>query len=87
MDVKTLSTIIGHASSNTTLNIYAHVTDEIRQSAAANIDRGIAKTGLTETTGAQKEPEPLKFTPQPGPTARSIPGMSMPKPKPSARKN
>ena len=29
MDVKTLSTIIGHVSSSTTLNIYAHVTDEM----------------------------------------------------------
>ncbi len=30
MDVKTLSTIIGHVSSSTTLNVYAHVTDEMR---------------------------------------------------------
>ena len=29
MDVKTLSTVIGHVSSATTLNVYAHVTDEI----------------------------------------------------------
>ena len=29
MDVKTLSTIIGHVSSSTMLNIYAHVTDEM----------------------------------------------------------
>ena len=27
MDVKTLSTIIGHVSAKTTLNIYTHVTD------------------------------------------------------------
>ena len=43
MDVKTLSTVIGHNSVATTLNIYAHITDEMRTAAAANIDRGIAK--------------------------------------------
>lgn len=43
MDIKTLSAIIGHVSSATTLNVYAHVTDEMRQSAAAKIDRVIAK--------------------------------------------
>ena len=31
MDAKTLSTIIGHVSSSTTLNIYAHVTDEMQR--------------------------------------------------------
>ena len=44
MDIKTLSAVIGHVSSATTLNIYAHVTDEMRQSAAAKIDQAIAKT-------------------------------------------
>ena len=39
MDVKTLSTIIGHVSSSTTLNIYAHVTGEMQRTAAAKIDR------------------------------------------------
>ena len=43
MDVKTLSTIIGHVSSATTLNTYTHVTDEMRQKAAVNIDRGIQR--------------------------------------------
>ena len=43
MDVKTLSTIIGHVSSSTTLNIYAHVTDEMRRTAAIKIDQGIGK--------------------------------------------
>ena len=38
MDVKTLSTIIGHVSSSTTLNIYAHVTDEMQRTAASKID-------------------------------------------------
>ncbi len=43
MDVKTLSTIIGHVSSSTTLNVYAHATDAMKQAAAAKIDMGIAK--------------------------------------------
>ncbi len=41
MDVKTLSTIIGHVSSATTLDIYSHVTDTMQQQAAARIDRQI----------------------------------------------
>ena len=43
MDIKTLSTIIGHGSSTTTLNTYTHITDAVRQSAADKIDRGIGK--------------------------------------------
>ena len=39
MDIKTLSTILGHVSSATTLNTYSHVTDEMRQRAAVKIDR------------------------------------------------
>ena len=35
--------IIGHNSVATTLNIYAHITDDMRAKAAASIDRGIAK--------------------------------------------
>ena len=55
MDIKTLSTILGHVSSATTLNTYSHITDEMRQKAAAKIDMGIAKA----------EPQPTKeSTPQ-----------------------
>ena len=50
MDVKTLSTIIGHVSAATTLNTYTHITDEMRRKAALNIDQGIAK--------AEVQPEP-----------------------------
>ena len=49
MDVKTLSTIIGHISSATTLNIYAHVTDDMQRQAAARIDRGIGKVEAAES--------------------------------------
>ena len=44
MDVKTLSTIIGHISSATTLDIYSHVTDTMQKQAAVRIDHQIGKT-------------------------------------------
>ena len=43
IDVKTLSAMLGHVSAATTLDIYTHITDDMRHSAAANIDRGIGK--------------------------------------------
>ena len=43
MDVKILSTIIGHVSAETTLNIHTHVTGAMRETAAAKTDRGIGK--------------------------------------------
>ncbi len=56
MDVKTLSAIIGHVSSATTLNVYAHVTDDMRKTAAVKIDRGIAGTEpQTETEAAPRK--------------------------------
>ena len=62
MDVKTLSTIIGHVSSSTTLNIYAHVTDEMRRTAAVKIDHGIGKTeAQTENLSAPRKPAPSTF--------------------------
>ena len=50
MDVKTLSTVIGHVSSATTLNVYAHVTSDMQRQAAARIDRGIGKAETAEST-------------------------------------
>ena len=50
MDIKTLSTIIGHVSSTTTLNTYTHITDAMRQNAADKIDRGIGRA----------EPKPMR---------------------------
>ena len=62
MDIKTLSTIIGHVSSSTTLNVYAHVTDEMRRTAAVKIDQGIGKAGpQTETKTAPQKPAPSTF--------------------------
>ena len=62
MDVKTLSTIIGHVSSSTTLNIYAHVTDEMRRTAAVKIDQGIGKAdSQTEAGASPRKPAPSTF--------------------------
>ena len=62
MDVKTLSTIIGHVSSSTTLNIYAHVTDEMRRTAAVKIDQGIGGVKpQTDIETAPRKPAPSTF--------------------------
>ena len=62
MDIKTLSTIIGHVSSSTTLNVYAHVTDEMRRTAAVKIDQGIGKADTQAATGASpRKPAPSTF--------------------------
>lgn len=67
MDVKTLSTIIGHVSSSTTLNIYTHVTDEMQRTAAAKIDLGIGrKPPKAETEVAPRKTAPSTFQPHKG---------------------
>jgi hypothetical protein len=67
MDVKTLSTIIGHVSSATTLNVYAHVTDDIQRQAAARIDRGIGKVEIpTENSQAVANRTMTDFKPKRG---------------------
>ena len=64
MDVKTLSTIIGHVSSETTLNTYTHITDEMRRKAALNIDQGIAKAEVQPLPEEEhEEPKREVFTP------------------------
>ena len=49
MDIKTLSTVLGHVSTATTLNVYSHITDEMRKQAAEKINKGIAKTETQPT--------------------------------------
>lgn len=56
MDVKTLSAIICHNSVSTTLNIYTHVTDTMRQQAAAAFDKAI--TGSTAPIPAPELEKP-----------------------------
>ena len=69
MDVKTLSTIIGHVSSATTLNTYTHITDAMRQSAADKIDRGIGKAEPREQRGASAPKAAAQYLPGPQRTA------------------
>ena len=66
MDIKTLSTIIGHVSAETTLNTYTHITDDMRRKAALNIDQGIAKAEVPPAPKRKKkEPERPDFVPVP----------------------
>ena len=48
MDIKTRSSAIGHKSSATTLDIYAHTTDAMQLNAATNIERGIGENDIPE---------------------------------------
>ena len=59
MDVKTLSAMIGHVSSETTLNIYSHVTDTMRAQAAVKIDREIGGTDapIPEAKDEPRQPQ------------------------------
>ena len=63
--VKTLSTIIGHVSSATTLNIYTHITGEMQRNAARNIDQGIAGVEVQEQDETEREETApsVQFTP------------------------
>lgn len=63
MDVKTLSAMLGHVSAATTLDIYTHITDDMRLTAAANIDRGIGKAAPQEDSlhgRGRKLPQPQR---------------------------
>ena len=80
MDVKTLSAMLGHVSAATTLDIYTHITDDMRLTAAANIDRSIGKAAPQEdaswpgqeTAPAQAEkPSMTDFKPYVGRKRRS----------------
>ena len=69
MDIKTLSSIIGHVSSSTTLDIYLHSTDKMQKEAAKSIDRGIRGVSKdnerceeVNTDGAKTQPK-QKFEP------------------------
>ena len=56
MEIKTLSSLLGHVSADTTLDIYSHVTDEMQKKAAENIDRKIArKEQKTQMSGYTRE--------------------------------
>ncbi len=44
MDIKSLSSMLGHVSSATTIDIYSHITNTMQQQAAVKIDRQIGGT-------------------------------------------
>lgn len=64
MDVKTLSTMLGHVSAATTLDIYTHVSDTIQAEAAAKIDQVIGKAAPQELP-AEPQAKRMKTTVQP----------------------
>ena len=57
MDIKTLSAIIGHTSSATTLDIYSHITTDMQKRAANAIERGIGKSDTTINEDTVPKPE------------------------------
>lgn len=66
MDIKTLSSIIGHVSSKTTMDIYLHTTEEMKQQAAAKINARFSKnkgSGKEVTPKEQGKPAQAKFEP------------------------
>ena len=66
MDVKTLSSMLGHVSATTTLDIYTHITNPMRSEAAAKIDQRIAKADPKEKEVASErapETDPQPFVP------------------------
>jgi hypothetical protein len=53
MDIKTLASVIGHESVETTLNVYSHITDEGMKSAARTIDKTLSSAmGAPESVEA-----------------------------------
>ena len=66
MDVKTLSSMLGHVSAATTLDIYTHITNPMRSEAEAKIDQRIAKVDPKEKEVASErapETDPQPFVP------------------------
>ena len=55
LDVKTLSSMLGHVSVATTLDIYTHITNPMRSEAAAKIDQKIGKAAPQESPAEPQE--------------------------------
>lgn len=55
MDIKTLSSVIGHSTAATTLDIYSHITSDMQRKAAARIDKAITKTAVSDTETAGED--------------------------------
>ena len=80
MDIKTLSAIIGHVSSATTIDIYSHITDAMQVRAAGKIEQGIGRgeafaprEGAGGETPAEQvnAPQRAKFEPYRGKVRKS----------------
>ncbi len=65
LDVKTLSTIIGHVSTATTLNVYTHSTEKMKQEAARRIDMGMGNP-VPQSQPQESKSEPIEFQPYKG---------------------
>jgi hypothetical protein len=73
MDIKTLSAVLGHKSSGTTIDVYAHTTTEMQKKAALSIDRGITKSE-TDSEGhksVKEAPSMTDFQPYKGKRRKS----------------
>ncbi len=69
MDIKTLSSIIGHISVATTLDVYAHTTKNMQEQAAIKIDSGFVKCVACSNDIApphKQKPIASKFEPYKG---------------------
>ena len=59
MDIKTLSTVIGHVTAATTLDVYSHITNQMQQTASIQIDRGIGHTNAQMPSFEEKHRKTL----------------------------
>ena len=59
MDVKTLASTIGHSSVETTLNVYAHATDDSLRAAAQAVDHAIGTKMCAETPAPKREKQKM----------------------------
>lgn len=68
MDVKTLAATIGHASAETTLDIYSHVTDDMKKQAADKIDCAVNGEKAVQTKDKEKKSciQKIEFSPYKG---------------------
>ena len=74
MDVKTLSTIIGHVSSATTIDVYSHITEPMQLRAAEKIEQGIGQGEMRPIPAADPAPQApprQAFTPAKGKIRKS----------------
>ncbi len=80
MDIKTLSAIVGHISSATTIDVYSHITDTMQVRAANRIEQGLGRGEAfvpTEDangkvpTEKETQPERARFEPYKGKIRKS----------------